>query len=111
MTLNDQRDKCHEIAKSKGWYDDGPRNTGEQLMLIVTEVAEAMEEVRKHGDRKLLYFSGKDSKPEGFAIELADVLIRVFDLAGSLGIDLDTAVTLKMDYNETRPHRHGGKLA
>ena len=47
MTLNELRDECHAIARSKGWYDgDGDRNIGEQLMLVVTEVAEAMEDLR-----------------------------------------------------------------
>ena len=52
---------------------------------------------------------GMNVKPMGFAVELADILIRVGDLAGFLGIDLDEAVRLKMAYNRTRPHRHGGK--
>jgi hypothetical protein len=52
---------------------------------------------------------GYDSKPEGFGIEAADVLIRVFDLMGFLGIDIAEMVRIKQAYNETRPYRHGGK--
>lgn len=107
--LNELRDQCHEMAKEKGWYDGGDRNIGELLMLVVTEVAEAMEEHRR--GRMGVWYSGRYSKPEGFPIEIADVLIRCFDLAGALGINLDEAVILKMDFNATRPHRHGGKLA
>ena len=106
--LNELRDKCHAMAREKGWYEGGDRNIGEQLMLIVTEVAEAMEEHRD-GEMKTR-FSGI-GKPEGFPIEIADILIRCFDLAGFLGIDLDDAVWEKMQYNATRGHRHGGKLA
>ena len=50
-------------------------------------------------------------KPEGFPIELADILIRVFDLAEAWDIDLEAALQEKMAYNETRAYRHGGKYA
>ena len=109
MRLNDLRDECHGIAKEKGWYSDGDRNVGEALMLVVTEVAEAMEEVRV--GRMGTYRDALTGKPEGFEIEIADILIRLFDLAGYLKIDLDEAVRQKIAYNRTRPVRHGGKLA
>ena len=50
------------------------------------------------------------AKPKGFDIELADIVIRVGDLAGALGIDLDAAVQRKHAYNLTRPHRHNRKV-
>lgn len=53
----------------------------------------------------------KDGKPEGVVVELADAVIRIFHLAGLLGLDLENAVLNKMRYNETREYRHGGKLA
>lgn len=79
---------------------------GEKLMLVVTEIAEAMEETRKPNlsldeDYEL------DGKPEGFGIELADAVIRIADLAQAAGVDLQTLIEKKMAYNETRPHRHG----
>lgn len=60
-------------------------------------------------DQTTAYDLGYDVKPIGFAIELADAMIRIMDLAGHLGIDLTAAITEKMAYNETRPLRHGGK--
>jgi NTP pyrophosphatase (non-canonical NTP hydrolase) len=48
-------------------------------------------------------------KPEGIPSELADVVIRVFDAASQYGIDLEHEIMLKMEYNATRQHRHGGK--
>jgi len=109
VTLNELRDECHAIARSKGWYDGpGERNIGEQLMLIVTEVAEAMEDLR---DEKMTMSVDVAGKPIGFPSEIADVLIRVFDLAGYLGIDLDSAVEAKMKFNRRRSYRHGGKAA
>jgi len=55
------------------------------------------------------YHIGENGKPEGVASELADTVIRICDLAGMLGLDLGKAIVEKMVYNETRPHRHGGK--
>lgn len=50
-----------------------------------------------------------NAKPEGVTYEFADIVIRVADLCGSLGIDLQAAVEKKMAYNTTRSYRHGGK--
>jgi NTP pyrophosphatase (non-canonical NTP hydrolase) len=44
-----------------------------------------------------------------FGEELADTLIRVLDLASGLGIDLDSAVSAKLEKNKHRGYRHGGK--
>jgi hypothetical protein len=48
-------------------------------------------------------------KPEGIPSELADIIIRVFDAAVEYGIDIEDQVRMKMAYNATRQHRHGGK--
>lgn len=47
-------------------------------------------------------------KPEGVPIELVDCIIRIADMAGRWGIDLDAAVAMKRAYNEGRPYKHGG---
>lgn len=108
MRLNEYVRECHATSRSKGWYDDaGQRNIGEQLMLVVTEVAEAMEDLRVGKMEMEISASGK---PEGFPVEIADVMIRLFDLCGYLKIDLETAVQTKMKYNEGRPYRHGKLL-
>jgi NTP pyrophosphatase (non-canonical NTP hydrolase) len=70
--------------------------TGTMLALIHSEVSEALEADRK-GD------------VENFKEELADVCIRIFDLCGLKGIDLEKAITKKMDYNKSRTYKHGGK--
>ncbi|OHE41493.1 MAG: hypothetical protein A2Y16_05485 [Tenericutes bacterium GWF2_57_13] len=49
------------------------------------------------------------TKPEGIPSELADIVIRVMDICGYHGIDLEAAIAEKMEYNRTRPMRHGGK--
>lgn len=107
MTLNHLRDRAHAMAREKGWHDE-PRSFGESIALIHSEVSEALEEYRAGYDPTHVYRSD-GGKLEGIPIELADVLIRIFDLAGQHGIDLDAAVEQKMAFNATRPHRHGGK--
>lgn len=114
--LNDYVEEVSAWCESKGWHDDmrsdHPNSPGDLLMLCVTELAEAMEEVRDHhGLNEVYHDLDKDGrpKPEGVPIELADVLIRVFDMAGRWDIDLEGAVRVKMAYNATRPHKHGGR--
>lgn len=112
--LNDLARTCYEIAKSKGWHEDPvlPR-LPTMLVNIHGEVSEAWEEVRKPSfvPTQIYYDVEKPTKPEGLPVELADVLIRVLDLAYAAGIDMDAAVAIKQRYNETRPYRHGGKRA
>lgn len=50
------------------------------------------------------------AKPCGIPSELADAVIRIADLAGALGIDLDAAIVEKMAFNENRPYKHGKKF-
>ena len=116
-SLNNHRDYVTQWAIEKGWYKKGETLTNDQvgtkLMLAVGELSEALEEIRAHHEPTEIYYtkSGETGalKPEGFPIEIVDTLIRLFELAGSLGIDLDYAFFTKMTYNEKRPFRHGGK--
>jgi len=65
-----------------------------KLMLVVTEVSEAAEAYRKP-DR------------QNFDEEIADTLIRLLDICGSIGIDIEKELSDKMAVNETRPTKHG----
>lgn len=91
-----------EINRANGWQPlepeewEGRYKVPAVLALIHSEVSEALEAFRVR-DR------------DNFAEELADVVIRVLDCAGGLGIDLDSAVVAKLAKNRTRGHRHGGK--
>lgn len=106
MTLNELAKEIHENAISKGWWGE-PRSPLEIHALIHSEIAEATESVR-NGEAHL--FVDRMGKPEGHAVELADALIRILDYAAQQGWDFDAIVKAKMEYNKTRPFRHGGKV-
>lgn len=93
--INNYCERAFEIATSKGWHEK-ESETGTMLALIHSEVSEALEADRK-GDK------------ENFAEELADVVIRVFDLCGSRNIDLGAEIEKKMAKNKKREYKHGGK--
>lgn len=102
--LNDLAEECFENSKRHGFWDEMLTATGfpskyatpTKLMLIVSEVAEAMEADRK-GDKA------------NFAEELADIAIRLFDLAEAHHINLEQEIVNKMAINAGRPVMHGGK--
>lgn len=128
--LNDIGLAINALAHLKGWYD--PAKTDfEALLLMASEIFEAVEELRNGHDVKEVYYLlgegivqevrymdmqralelGKaGTKPEGVPIELADAIIRILDFAAEHGIDIEGAMRAKHAYNATRPHRHGGKL-
>lgn len=108
--LRSLQDAIHAWARAKGWWEEPDRNVGELLALAHSELSEALEEYRAGRPLAQIRYRN-DGKPEGFPIELADCVIRILDTCAALKIDLDTALCIKMLFNETREHRHGGKKA
>lgn len=106
MDIPTLQTEAYNTAVSKGWWEE-KRTPLELLMLVVTELTEAAECHRNN--EPMLSFEA-DGKPVGFASELADVVIRVADIAGGYGIDLNDVIEKKLAYNKTRPYKHGGKL-
>ncbi len=92
-SLNELAQLCHSIAKEKGFWDK-ERNMGEALMLIVTEIAEAMEAHRIQDN-------------ENFREEIADAFIRLLDLCGGLNLDIEEEIYKKSLKNKKRPYKHG----
>lgn len=112
LTIKGIIESSYETAKEKGWWKP-EKSFGELIALIHSELSEALEEYRTGKKPTEVYYNeldlSKDPKPEGIPIELADVIIRIADLCGHYGVDLEDAIRQKLIYNQTRPHRHGGK--
>lgn len=98
MEIKELIEKCHRNAVEHGFWEDWEyliqNAIGNRLMLIVSELGEAIEALR-HDDM------------DNFTEEIADACIRMFDLCGGLNIDLETAIQKKMAYNATRSYKHG----
>lgn len=135
--INQLAEIVHKNARKKGFYEEEKKNA-EMLMLIVSEASEALEADRKGiavpksgstsghsaGDLVQTQISNplsyqinaedfktafiKDIK-DTFEDELADIVIRVMDLAAYRGIDLENHIKAKMRYNSYREYKHGKK--
>jgi NTP pyrophosphatase (non-canonical NTP hydrolase) len=116
--INELATQIHENNKAKGFYD-GEKNIGEMLCLIHSEVSEALEADRKNEHTKNIRVvngwvsdddftrSFKENVKDTFEDELADIMIRVMDLAAFKGINLEQHILAKMRFNSTREHKHG----
>lgn len=82
------------------------REDAEVIALMHSELSEALEELRNGKPNEYI----ANGKPEGYAVELADCIIRIFDFIGSKGInDFEQTIMNKIEYNKTRTYKHGGK--
>lgn len=103
--LDELAEQLHETAVSKGFWRDeincGDIFIAKQCMMIVSEVSELMEAIRK------------DKGEDEIALETADILIRTLDLyaglveAGYTTVSLDYALQEKANINKDRPEKHG----
>lgn len=114
--FNGQTIKVYKTAEEHGfWKDDedkeiDPRDLnvlGNKLMLVVGELSEAHESIRKQG---LDAMCEKPIDITALEEEFADVFIRLMDTGKKLGMDLGRAIVLKAKYNDTRPYKHGKKF-
>lgn len=101
VTFTQVQERAHKNAVSKGFWDV-ERNAGESIALIHSELSELLEGLRKGNppSDKIPEFSQAEE-------EAADVVIRLFDLAGGSKWRLAEAIVAKMAYNVNRPYKHG----
>ncbi|WP_204352840.1 hypothetical protein [Salinicola peritrichatus] len=96
---------CYQRSCAAGWWSDAktgqayeltPERFAQKLCLIHSEISEAME-----GHRKGL-MDDKLPHREMVEVELADAVIRIYDLAGRAGYDIIGAMVEKLEYNARR---------
>jgi hypothetical protein len=124
-TLNSLAAEIHTINRDKGFWDN-PRNFGEVLALVHSELSEALEEYRNENVMPPVYYVKKDNvdggytiwmhqegyKPEGVAVELIDAIIRLLDMLEGFYPEVNIERTLKekLAYNVSRPRLHGRRF-
>lgn len=95
-------------------------NVGELLMLITSELGEALESHRKGKFSNWESFQNDSNNigelesfklhiKDTFEDEIADATIRLLDLSARLNIDLERHINAKVEFNKTRPYLHGKK--
>lgn len=95
--------KVKQVNTDHGWHNSEVHD-GVYIALIHAELSEALEGLR-HGNPASEHIPLFNAAEE----ELADVIIRVMDMAEARGWRVAEAVLAKIEFNETRPYRHGGK--
>jgi NTP pyrophosphatase (non-canonical NTP hydrolase) len=94
--------RIHDDNCKKGFWSEEGRNDGEVIALMHSELSEALEALR-HGNPA----SDKIPSYSNLEEELADTVIRIMDYAAAHDLRIAEAVLAKLDYNRSRPPKHG----
>jgi NTP pyrophosphatase (non-canonical NTP hydrolase) len=139
LTVRQLVEQSYRNSADHGFWDrePSPERIPNKLMLIVSEISEALESYRdpasddviqvpsgvvegllkgvgvEHDiatEKLLALYEKWLAKPKGFDVEIADAFIRLADLCGALDIDIEDAIQRKHAFNKTRPKMHGRKV-
>lgn len=150
LTIKQLAKQSYQNSADHGFWDSPhtPETIPNKLMLIVSELAEALESYRDPESDNLVkvpvsvietllrgtaiegdptdevdyprqveawaelanIYDKWKAKPKGFNTEIADAFIRLGDLVGAFGIDIETAIQEKHEFNKGRPRMHGRKV-
>lgn len=97
-------ERAHQNSQAKGFWENP--SLAEKVALIHSEVSELLEEIRRIEPLP----SSKITAYTGIEEELADIVIRVADLAQFMNVRLGEAIAAKMQYNSKRPAKHGKRF-
>lgn len=96
------------FVREKTGFEEPIENPERKMLLAISEICEAQNELRDGYAVNEIYYN--ENKPEGFPVEIADAIIRLLDLAHSCKIDIAHVIAIKIEYNKTRPAKHGRKF-
>lgn len=104
LAIDTMTGRLHATARAKGFWDV-PRNHGEAIALMHSELSEMLEGLRRGNP-------ASEHIPEFTAVEeeAADLMIRLLDWCGGTRLRLGEAILAKMAFNENRPFMHGKKF-
>lgn len=108
LSIFQWQSQIHAWAVEKGFWEGYEDHSSEELwnepawvlsklMLATGELGEAAGEVQR---------GNYDATGE----EIADCIIRLLDTAHALNYDMAEIMARKMQYNETRPYKHGKRV-
>ena len=100
--INAVASSCHQVSVDHGFWEGDDHNIGEKIALMHSELSEALEGLRAANppDKHCPEFTSAE-------VELADVIIRIFDLCGRQGWKIGDALVAKYTVNQGREYKHG----
>ena len=114
MNLTELCQATYAENQAKGFAPLSEETIHRALLLVISEITEAQNELRTGRGLTEVYYSAAEDvlipKPEGFPVEITDAIIRLFDICGGLGLDLDALVEEKRAFNRSRAPKHGKRF-
>ena len=116
-TIGEIAKEVHALACEKGWHSDDETEDAfiERSCNNFHDEVSELHEAWRNNNLHSLCDKAADMELIGvipltcLEEEMADIIIRALDSCRKLGVDIESAIETKHEYNKSRPHRHGGK--